>query len=221
LSDAYRFFSKRLFWIPQHPEMDEWVLHQLETNFLKKEASFIKNGLISLIKATDTGISDMYEEKGIKTVHKVFDQNQVVGTAIFNLSEESEGTQKLLSVATSIFIALHEGDIIIIDELNKDLHPLLTRMLIQLFQQNITNPNNAQLICSTHDVSLIDQDLFRRDQIYIVDKTIAGASTIGRISDFKGVSKVVPLAKWYMKGLFKGTPAINEYEIDLKFEPYE
>jgi AAA15 family ATPase/GTPase len=132
---------------------------------------------------------------------------------IFNLSEESSGTQKLIVLTALILPTLAQGDLLIVDELNKDLHPLLTRMLIELFQQDSTNANAAQMICATHDATLLDKKLFRRDQIYLVNKSNAGMSTLGRLSDFKGISKLIPLDKWYLEGLFKGTPAINKYQI--------
>ena len=77
------------------------------------------------------------------------------------------------------------------------------------------NPHNAQLLFSTHDVNLMDRDLFRRDQIYIIDKNTEGVSTVKRLSDFTGISKVIPIQKWYMLGMFKGVPAINSYQINV------
>jgi uncharacterized protein len=90
-------------------------------------------------------------------------------------------------------------------------------MLIQMFQNPKMNPRHAQLIFSTHDISLIDTDLFRRDQIYLIDKNTEGSSLVFRLSDFTGISKVIPLQKWYMNGLFKGVPAINSAQINLNY----
>lgn len=219
LSEAYRFISKSLHYVPaQSNFFDEAALKYVEQFFAKEAHLPYKTAILSIIKAADTGISDIYFKKRIRTVHKVFDKTVQVDESIFDLEEESEGTQKLLSLAAMMVDNLYKGGVLIIDELNKHLHPLLTRMLIQLFHQDMTNPNNAQLLFSTHDVSLIDRNLFRRDQIYMIDKTLTGASRIGRLSDFKDISKVIPLDKWYMRGLFRGTPAINDYEIDINFE---
>ena len=72
----------------------------------------------------------------------------------------------------------------------KNLHPLLTRMIIGIFHNPEFNKNNAQLIFSTHDVSLMDVKLFRRDQIMLVDKKIMGQSSVKRFSDFMGITRV-------------------------------
>ena len=90
-------------------------------------------------------------------------------------------------------------------------------MLIKLFSTPETNPNNAQLLFSTHDISLFDKELFRRDQIFIVDKELDGQSKLHRLSEFTGITKMANWRDWYMAGLFNGIPAINSYAIDLKF----
>jgi uncharacterized protein len=95
------------------------------------------------------------------------------------------------------------------------LHPLLTRMIIGLFHNPEFNQKNAQLILSTHDVSLIDLTLFRRDQIMLVDKDVSGKSSVKRLSDFTGISRVKPLDKWYLAGMFNAVPAINDYQIEM------
>jgi AAA15 family ATPase/GTPase len=243
LSEPYRFFSKFLSNAPAHSAIfDERMLTYTEnllSNDLEHE-SFNK-AINSLIRAADTGISRLFsqeieggqiklpEEMGekerqriidrykrrIKTVHPVFENGIEVGEEIFDLSRESTGTMKLVGLATFVVEALRNGSVIIVDELDKNLHPLLTRMIIRLFQSTEFNSNNAQLIFSTHDISLIDKDLFRLDQIFIADKDMEGISSISRLSDFKGITKVKALQKWYTLGMFKGIPAINDYEIDI------
>jgi len=200
-----------------------------------------------MMKAADTGISSIFvQEYGedklrfpedipeeerqklvskfrrrIKTVHPIVENGVEVGEEIFDLSEESLGTMKFLGTAGYVVDALYDGSVVIVDELDKNLHPLLTRLIINLFQSRETNPNNAQLIFTTHDVTLMDKDLFRRDQIFLVDKTIEGYSEIGRLSDITGISKVKTWQKWYLSGMFKGIPGINEYQIDLNFKTPE
>jgi uncharacterized protein len=216
LSDAYRFFSKSILFLsqgnPQEP-LDRALLEHVEQMISSSKEPKRSQALLSVIQAADTGIAAIYADRGIKTVHKILNQNQLEEEVIFNLSEESSGTQKLVVLTALILPTLAQGDLLIVDELNKDLHPLLTRMLIELFQQDSTNANAAQMICATHDATLLDKKLFRRDQIYLVNKSNAGMSTLGRLSDFKGISKLIPLDKWYLEGLFKGTPAINKYQI--------
>ena len=111
---------------------------------------------------------------------------------------------------------LEEGDIILVDELDKSLHPLLTKTLIALFNNNKTNPNNAQLIFASHDASLLNSKIFRRDQIWFVEKDVFGASKYYSLADLKGVRKNIPFEKYYLQGAFGGIPIINDFELNLK-----
>jgi uncharacterized protein len=88
-------------------------------------------------------------------------------------------------------------------------------MIIGLFHNPDFNRKNAQLIFSTHDVSLIDSTLFRRDQIMLIDKDVSGKSSVKKLSDFTGISRVKQLEKWYMEGMFNAVPAINHYQIEM------
>src|SRR5690606_21899639 len=114
-----------------------------------------------------------------------------------------------------IIEALRDGDVLIVDELDKSLHPLLTRVLIKLFNNKKTNPKNAQLIFASHDVSLLTNEIFRRDQITFCDKNEEGASNYYSLADIKGVRKELSYEKYYLKGIFGATPSINEYELDF------
>nr|MBP8240555.1 ATP-binding protein [Saprospiraceae bacterium] len=243
LVNVYRFFSSYLFNVPaQTLSFDEKMLEEAE-KFLSvnSEDIALRNAIVSIVKAADTGISDIVTEeidnskiklpdempdqekqrildrfkRRIKTIHPVYIDGIEVGTEVFDLTEESTGTIKLVSVASFIADALSDGSVVIVDELDKNLHPLLTRMLIGLFHNPEINKHDAQLIFSSHDISLIDKDLFRRDQIFIANKDIQGVTEISRLSDYTGISKVISLQKWYMAGMFKGIPSINEYEINL------
>ena len=160
-------------------------------------------------------ILDRYKYQ-IRTIHKLFEGDDEVGEVQFRLNDESTGTLKLLAIGGLILEALYEGQLLIIDELDKSLHPKLTRALINIFQNPRKNPNNAQLIFATHDVSLLDSIKFRRDQIWIVEKEFHGSSSIYSLSDIAGVRKDVPFDKWYLEGRFGGTPVINEFELDFE-----
>lgn len=243
LADVYRYFSTYIFNVPaQSLRFDETMLEEAE-KFLSRDTprTELKDFIISIVKAADTGITDILTEsigedkiklpdempdeekqrilerfkRRIKTVHPVYINGIEVGQELFDLTEESTGTIKLVGMASFMADALSDGSLVVVDELDKNLHPLLTRMIIGLFHNPLINKYNAQLIFSSHDVSLIDRDLFRRDQIFIANKDHTGQTEISRLSDFKGISKVIPLEKWYMAGMFKGIPAINEYAINF------
>jgi uncharacterized protein len=243
LREPYRFFTTYLFNAPAYrSDFDEVMLAKTE-KLLSSSSEFTQfnKAINSIIRAADTGINRVFTQdfgedikelidkmpdeerqkmidrfkRRIKTSHTIYEDGKEIGEEIFDLSRESTGTMKLLGLAGFVVAALRDGSVVVVDELDKNLHPLLTRMIFRLFNNPELNKKNAQLIFSTHDISLIDKDLLRLDQIFIVDKNVEGTSNISRLSDYKGITKVKSLQKWYTLGMFKGIPAINDYEIDL------
>ncbi len=99
-----------------------------------------------------------------------------------------------------------------IDELDTSLHPYITKMIVMMFQSEKLNPNNAQLIFTTHDVSLLDKDLVRKDQVWIAEKNEQGATDLYSLQDFEGIPDDVSFEKWYMAGKFGGLPQIKSIE---------
>ena len=96
----------------------------------------------------------------LKTVHNKYDKNgNVIDTVLFDKEgNESEGTNKIMDLSGPIFNTLLLGKVLIIDELDAKLHPLITIRIINLFNNPETNPNNAQLLFSTHDTNLLSSE---------------------------------------------------------------
>lgn len=161
---------------------------------------------------------DLYEQfkYQIKAKHKVYHNKKEVGFESLDLMEESNGTIKFLSIAGWMLQALQTGSTVLIDELDKSLHPLLTRILVSLFNNPKSNPKGAQLIFTSHDVSLIDKQLLRLDQIWFVEKDMYGETVLYPLSEFTGISKVTTLKEWYMNGRFGGIPEINYPLIEIE-----
>ena len=98
------------------------------------------------------------------------------------------------------------GEVLLVDEIDSSLHPILVRFLISRFHSEKTNPLNAQLVCCTHNTSLLDQEVFRRDQIWFMEKDV-GASTLYPLTDFNprtGES----LERGYMRGRYGALPIL-------------
>lgn len=106
------------------------------------------------------------------TVHKKYNaEGDVVGEVEFDIDEkESDGTKKLFNMAGPIVDTLNKGKALFVDELDAQLHPLLTRKIVNLFNSPNTNPNGAQLIFTSHDTNLLSKKLLRRDQVVFVEK---------------------------------------------------
>ena len=145
----------------------------------------------------------------VTSLHKAVDSATPVS---MELGEESKGTRILIDSAGAWLNVLNNGEVILYDELDTSLHPLMTRFLIRLFHSRTTNPNNAQLIFTTHDTSLLDGDLFRRDQVWFVEKDEKSASRVYPLSDFSP-RKDEALERGYLKGRYGALPFIGELKL--------
>lgn len=132
------------------------------------------------------------------------------GRAMFGLSDESMGTQRLLFLTGPILDILKQGLTLVVDELDSSLHPLLVRRLVELFHSPEFNPNGAQLLFSTHDTSLLDPELFRRDQIWFIEKDREQASKLYPLTDFSP-RKNEALERGYLIGRYGALPFFSDW----------
>lgn len=131
------------------------------------------------------------------------------GKAVFDLMDESSGTRNLLFVAGPVMNILNKGLTLVIDELDTSLHTLLVRELVGLFHRSEINTSGAQLVFATHDTSLLDApDLFRRDQVWFVEKDQDQASKLLSLSEFSP-RKNEALERGYLIGRYGGVPFID------------
>ncbi|AOW12801.1 hypothetical protein LPB72_17535 [Hydrogenophaga crassostreae] len=121
------------------------------------------------------------------------------------LKRESTGTLALLQLLGPAFARLNEGGLLIVDELNTALHPLVSRELIKLFSSPDTNIGKSQLIFSTHDTNLLSGGLLRRDQLWFTEKDLGGATHVYALSDIK-VRATDNFEQGYLEGRFGATP---------------
>jgi AAA15 family ATPase/GTPase len=127
------------------------------------------------------------------------------------LSWESQGTLKLFESAGVWLDLLEQGRVIGIDELESSLHPLITRFLVSLFNNPEMNPKPAQLIFTTHDTNLLDNDWLRRDQIWFVEKDNNQSTRLYPLSDFSPRKKEA-LQKGYLQGRYGALPYISSFK---------
>lgn len=167
-----------------------------------------------LIKQLITDLEGAYKID-IKTIHKKYnDKNNVVGNVEFDMrSQESSGTNKLFNISGPIFDVLNDGGLLVVDELDASLHPLLTLAVTKLFNSSEFNRNNAQLIFATHDTNLLYYGNYRRDQIYFVEKDQYGASDIYSLVEYKEDGKTIrkdrSFEKDYIEGRYGAIPFIG------------
>ncbi len=151
------------------------------------------------------------KEKVVRTVHDVYDENgNIVGEKTFDLSQESTGTLRFLAYIQNIIEMISGGGVFIVDEMSARLHPLLTKMIVDIFcsSQN----KKAQLIFTTHDISLLNSNQFRRDEVVFVDKNERGESSLYALSDLK-VREDATFNKDYLQGKYGAIPIFNYEDI--------
>lgn len=126
------------------------------------------------------------------------------------LEEESFGTQNLFTIAPILYEVLKKGKTLVIDEIDRSIHPLLVRYIVGLFTENDINKNNAQLICNSHDTNLLDLDILRRDQIWFTEKDCTtGMCKLFTLSDFSP-RKSENVQKNYLIGRYGSIPFITK-----------
>ena len=188
---------------------------------------YYENKIDSFITTLDLGFnkfiidpdSNKNFKNRIKTVHNVYDDKGVkVSEYEFKLlDQESSGTNKIFDLSGYIIFTLKLGLLLIIDELDSKLHPILTQEIIKIFNNPETNPENAQLIFTTHDTNLLGANLFRRDQIWFTEKDDFEATDMYSLLEFKDedgntIRKDRSFEKDYIRGRYGAIPYISNFQ---------
>lgn len=145
----------------------------------------------------------------VKTRHKARSGENV----LFDLEMESSGTQKYFSMAGPWLDTLESGYVLVVDELHANLHPNLVRFLVNLFHDKRHNKKSAQLVFSTHDATILSQDVFRRDQIWFVEKDEFNSTRLFPLTDFSPRKGTENLERGYLAGRYGALPVIQELAI--------
>lgn len=200
------------------------ILSNIET-YLKDEK--IKNFLLNALQIADSDIADIQYRKfqipikdvqvsesgqSVNIENKIEDRLQIFtfhkqspNIPFDFFSEESDGTKKLFFILLKIFDIIENNKILLIDEIETHLHPIIVKYILQLFHNS-----KSQLIFSTHNTNLLDLKTLRKDQIYFVDKKQQGASDLYSLYDFKDFRETMDLEKAYLQGRFDAIPFIKD-----------
>lgn len=215
LAPVFTWFQKDLLFI----DPDTWreFSNKKSIDYIKEEKG--KEWILQFMRAADPSIADIEIEKSTlpflqNSNPKQVDENKIrfMHSEKFSLDlkRESEGTRRLLEFAGHWIDALENGGVLIVDELDKSLHPLLVRFLINLICNPEINKKNAQLIFTTHDTSLLDNAMFRRDQIWFVEKDKNNATQLYPLLDFSP-RKHEAIGRGYLQGRYGALPYIGEW----------
>ena len=143
---------------------------------------------------------------GVDTKHAVFENGkETSSTPITFFADESLGTVKLFTALPYLYNILESGGVLVIDELENGLHLSLAKEIIGLFTNEESNPNNAQLICTSHQPLLLD-GTYRRDQVWIACKDFCGKSILHRMNEIRSSRAKINLANKIIEGAFGCNP---------------
>ncbi|HOO66989.1 MAG TPA: ATP-binding protein [Bacteroidales bacterium] len=250
LNEPFLFFHRYLYAYTINSTCeacDKMIIDLHAATLYQKGKPHLLDAVNKLIRESDTGINEIYikenKEEDFKfpetisedrrkqiiesnkyqvfAKHNLYENEIIIGETQLDIEDESSGTTKIFAVGGLILDALSDGSVFLIDELDRSLHPHLSKIIVQLFNNPETNPKNAQLIFASHNTSLLSNDLFRRDQIWFTEKNDKGCSTFYTLGDLKGVRKDVPYEKYYHNGLFGGIPNLNLYNFFSQLQSNE
>ena len=184
------------------------VEHQI---MLVKDSPY-KEQFIRALNDMDIDITDYrYDEDR----HQLFTK-RILGLSEYELSfdHESDGTKKLIAALPVILLALREGRMIIIDELDAKLHPKLLKYVISLFKNREINKHGAQLLFTSHDMSTLKNTVFRRDEIWFAAQNDAHESEIYSLHEIRGedndrIKNTAAYDKQYLEGRYGADPYLR------------
>ena len=194
------------------------------TNTQLRDKSF-KEDILKLLKVADLGIFNIDRQKSIVnrevetlTLHQKFDKdNSLIGEVAFDFKKhESLGTQKFFAISAPILDTLKHGKVLIIDELDASLHPMLTIHLIKMFHDKHINKKNAQLIFTTHDTNLLQNSLLGRDQVWFTQKDKYGSTEVYSLLEYREnrTRKDTNKEKYYLQGRYGAIPYLGEFDFE-------
>jgi AAA15 family ATPase/GTPase len=189
--------------------IEDFIFEQKEVNKDEFASAFPPEIPRNLIDLATTGTRKFVHRK-VSTLHSKYnDQGNVVGKVEFDfINQGSGGTKQMFGFSALFLNALKKGRTLFIDELDTSLHPILCKFIIQMFNSKKKNPLNAQLIFTTHDDSLLDSEILRRDQIFFIEKDKFGASNLFSLSNI-GERKDLNYRKRYFEGRYGAIPYIK------------
>jgi len=247
LRDIYLYFKDVEVWnIPSVHHINE-LYNSIQQAFNLPGNAELRRKLSKLISIADTKITevlvserpykdfkdlpDTFKEhliKGFKYetfgIHKIFIGGKEKGVEKFSFNDqESQGTRAMFAIGGLILNAFENDEpvLVILDEFDNSLHPDLAKFLVDLFHNSKVNKNNSQLIFATHETTLLDKRIFRKDQIWFGEKNKYGMTNLFSVNDFKDLKNIrsdIPFDKWYKTGKFGAVPNIKKFEFIAEYE---
>lgn len=225
VEDAFLFFKNDI--VLYNPQINNWTEYSIHLMQEKKE---VREMFLKLLQELGTGIKDIKVKlekvkmqvsdlpddmpDGLKNILTSSDVNKIDAKIIYEnfqtdlMSEESSGIKKLFEIICPLIDIIQNGKILICDEFETALHESILHNIIEIFQKSKQN-KHAQLFFTTHDTSLLDSDIFRRDQIWFTQLDENRATDLYSLVEIKNVRKTENLQKGYISGKYGAIPMLN------------
>lgn len=205
---AYQWFFEKLM-EPADTEMSmQATLAAIEKGGKEKQR-IVEEILHADLGIRDVRITGSREKPNILAVHHLRDESGKETEYSLSMGRESMGTQRFFARIGIWMEAMQKGAVLVVDEIESSMHPLLTRHLIEMVQDAVTNTRHAQLIFTTHDTGLLDLSLLRRDQIWFAEKEEASMQTdVYALTEFSP-RKDENIARGYLQGRYGAIPFIG------------
>lgn len=217
LRALYFWLQRRVRRVGSNPR-DLLSLSRESSRLLDTEES--RSAIVGLLRVADVGLEDIFvpdprndSSKNTDRREVMFGHRGAVGSVTLSVRDESSGTLRLLDLAGRAIPVLATGGLMLVDEIDSSLHPLLTATLVRLFQSSTANPNKAQLVFTTHDATLLGsvdgEDVLRRDEVWFTSKGDDGASELFPLAEFKPRRQGENRQKRYLNGSYGAVPELS------------
>lgn len=207
--NAYKWFLEKLtFLMEEDPASSETVAQIISGD--QRKARILKELLLADLGIVDVTVKNIAGNMPVvTTTHRVLHEDGAVDYFQLLMDQESAGTQHFFARIGGWLQALENGALLVVDEIEDSLHPLLTKRFIEMVQDRNVNTNGAQLLFTTHDAMLLDLSFLRRDQIWFAEKNDKSCATelysLASFSPRKGEN----VRKGYLQGRFGAIPFIG------------
>jgi len=200
------------------PDRKRFAWDEMTESFSKRFLPFLKNADLGIVDLK-INLGESKESAHAPFVPFYLKHESNSDDAWLPIQEESEGTRTLFHIAQPVLMAIQKGSILLLDELEANLHPSLAKQIVRQFNDPTANPRNAQLIFTTHDTNLLGstvcEPVLRRDQVWLTEKDNEGATVLYPLTDYKP-RKAENLERGYLQGRYGAIPFLGGFTLAAK-----
>lgn len=232
IRQVYDYLRRKLIFLEPNgiPRNSGWKKNEIIVNRVAEILAAIDTGVVGLVIKQENIFEEFLEhfpkipesikkkiEEDVNSVPYLEHLSETGNRELFSGKDESTGTRALLNILPILLEVIANGAVMIWDEIESSLHPHIAELVVKLFHDPQVNTHHAQLLFTTHNLSLMTPELFRKDQLWLTEKK-HGNTLISSLDEFDaGLKAHSPFAKWYDEGRLGGIPMIDYYAVKALF----